>query len=278
MRGLLIAAVFWGGALTLGGASFAQSTPDPDELASVRSELTALNGQIESLRAQLLSNTAGQGVATSGPALQRLDQLELELRRVTGNVEALRRHVSQIVEDGTRRIGDLEFRLVELEGGDISTLGETSTLGGVAPVPAVSSELKVPDTGAELAVVEREDFEAALEALKGGDAVTAATGFDQFLMAYPGGPLSASAMYYLGEAHYAQSNWAGAARSYLKSFSDYPDSEHAPTSLYKVGLSLGKLGQLKEACLTFSETQARFPGHPTLTQVLSAKEMFSCGS
>jgi len=272
MRGLLIAAVFWS------GAAFAQSTPDPDELASVRGELTALNGQIESLRAQLLSNAAGQGVATSGPALQRLDQLELELRRITGNVEALRRHVSQIVEDGTRRIGDLEFRLVELEGGDISTLGETSTLGGVAPAPVTGTEMKLPDTGAELAVVEREDFEAALAALKGGDAASAANGFDQFLSAYPGGPLSASAMYYLGEARFAQSNWAGAARSYLASFQGYPNSEHAPTSLYKVGLTLGKLGQVKEACLTFNETEARYPGHPTLSEVFSAKEMFSCGS
>lgn len=270
MRALLVASVL------LAGPVSAQSTPDPDELAGIRGELTSLNAEIEGLRAQLTTSAASQGVQTTGPALQRLDQLELALRRVTGDVEALRRHVGQIVEDGTRRIADLEFRLVELEGGDIAALGTTSTLGGVPPKPTVKAELSVPDTGAELAVVEREDFEAALGALKDGKPSAAAFGFDQFLINYPGGPLSASAQYYLGEAYSAQENWAGAARSYLESFTNSPDGEHAPVSLYKVGVSLGKLGQIKEACLTFGETSRRYPGHATQTDVANAQESYRC--
>lgn len=273
MRGILIVCF-----MALAPIAQAQNTPDAGELAAVRSELTALNAEIEGLRAQLVANAAGQGVVSNGPALQRLDQLELELRRVTGDVEALRRHVGQIVEDGTRRIADLEFRLVELEGGDISTLGETSTLGGVAPVAAPRAAALAPDAGAELAVVEKEDFEAALAALKGGDAAAAASGFDQFLVAYPGGPLSASALYHLGEARFQQAQWADAARSYLASFTDYPESQYAPLSLFKVGDALGKLGQVKEACLTFDETQARFPNHPTMVDVTAARETYRCAN
>lgn len=263
----------------LAGPALGQASPDPDELASIRAELTALNAEINALRSQLTSGATSEGAATSGLALQRLDQLELELRGVTGEVEALRRHITQIVEDGTRRIADLEFRLVELEGGDISTLGETSTLGGEAPKPAQKAELTAPDAGgAELAVVEKEDFEAALAALKEGNASAAAFGFDQFLTSYPGGPLSASAQYYLGEANYAMEKWASAARSYLQSFTTNPEGALAPQSLFKVGVSLGKLGQVSEACLTFEETMRRYPGHETLADVAAAQETYRCES
>lgn len=273
MRAILLASVL------IAGPVFAQSTPDAEELAGIRAELTVLNAQIEGLRAQLLSGATRQSTTNTGPALQRLDQLELELRRVTGDMEALRQHISKIVEDGTRRIADLEFRLVELEGGDISTLGETSTLGGTAPQVTVRSNSNATaNAGPQLAVVEKEDFDAALTTLKEGNASAAAFGFDQFLTAYPGGPLSAAAQHYLGEAQFAQDKWAGAARSFLESFTSDPEGEHAPVSLYKVGLSLGKLGQLDEACLTFDETSRRYPGHETITNVRSAQETFRCGN
>ena len=56
--------------------------------------------------------------------------MESELQRLTSKTEELENRVNRIVADGTRRIGDLEFRLVELEGGDVGALGQTSTLGG----------------------------------------------------------------------------------------------------------------------------------------------------
>jgi hypothetical protein len=67
-----------------------------------------------------------------------VNSIEAELSRLTARTEELSNRIDRIVADGTNRIGDLEFRLVELEGGDVSRLGETSTLGGGA-APAVTA-------------------------------------------------------------------------------------------------------------------------------------------
>ena len=42
------------------------------------------------------------------------------MQRLTSKSEELENRINRIVSDGTTRIGDLEFRLVELEGGDVS--------------------------------------------------------------------------------------------------------------------------------------------------------------
>ena len=58
--------------------------------------------------------------ADPATALTRLDQLEAELRRLTDRVDVLTNDVRRIVDDATNRVGDIEFRLTELEGGDTS--------------------------------------------------------------------------------------------------------------------------------------------------------------
>jgi hypothetical protein len=66
--------------------------------------------------------------------LQRMDALEAEIRRLASLTEDLQIRVDSVVRDGTNRVGDLEFRLCELEADcDIASLGETPNLGGVEP-------------------------------------------------------------------------------------------------------------------------------------------------
>ncbi|WP_198671074.1 tol-pal system protein YbgF [Oceanibium sediminis] len=113
--------------------------PDAQTLADIRIEIGTLKAEIESLRNELVAgDPAVTGVTNTAPVLTRVDQIEEELRRLTGQAEELRFRIDKIVQDGTNRIGDLEFRLLELEGGDYSTLGETRPLGSDAPAPLES--------------------------------------------------------------------------------------------------------------------------------------------
>ncbi len=55
---------------------------------------------------------------------------------------------------------------------------------------------------------------------------------------------------------------ANAARAYLDSFSSYPKGPQAPDALTKLGMSLGALGQVQDACTTLGQVSVRYPGHP----------------
>lgn len=278
MRSLILAALagLW---LSAPGAN-AQSAADPAELAAIRSELAQLQGQMEALRFELLQTGTAQAPATAatGPATLRLDRLEEALRQVTGRVEQMAFRIDQIVVDGTRRIGDLEFRLVELEGGDVTTLPEPAPLGG-ATADTVVATAKADVTQSpqiELAVSEQSDFDAAMAALTQGDQFTAINLFGKFLADYPGGPLSAEAMFHLGEAQTGLGRSKEAARSYLDSFTVQPSGPYAARALTKVGLALGELGQVGEACRTLAEVLVRYPGDDALPMAQTGMAGFGC--
>lgn len=270
-------------ALVLPAMAWAQD-PDPQTLADIRTELSALYGQVQDLRTLFTTSGADTGVENAGPALQRLDAMEAELRRVTGALEQLEFKVQQVVEDGTRRVGDLEFRLTELEGGDVSALGDAPMLGGDATASVIASPLE-PVTGApatgdtpQLAATEQLDYDAAFAEFQAGNFAAAAAKFATFIESYPGGPLSGDAQFYRAEALASQGDWGQAARSYLDTFSGSPSGPHAPVALFKLGVSLAELGQMEESCLTLNEVQARYPTAEAqvLEMTLAKKQELGC--
>lgn len=258
---------------------------DDPTLGDIRQELTVLYVEMQRLKREL-STTGGPSIATGGDTvLERLTAIESELQRLTSQTEQLEFRVNRIVEDGTNRIGDLEFRLVELEGGDIGALGETTTLGGDVAAqgaattgggaaPAASSGA-LP-AGTQLAVGEADDFKAAQAALAEGQYRSAADQFAAFSQNYPGGPLAAGAALGRGEALEALGENQEAARAYLDSFSLDPQGQVAAQSLFRLGRSLGRLGQVSEACVTLSEVAIRFPSDPAVAQAEDAKRALSC--
>ena len=252
---------------------YAQS--NEETLADIRQELTFLNIEIQRLNQELTtSNSTGKPIAGSGSLLQRTDALEQELRRITGVVENLQFRIGQIVQDGTNRIGDLEFRLVELEGGDVTTLGQTSTLGGLDT--ATSAQTPTQDTGIELTASEQGDFDRAKGAIEAGDFAEAVTQFDQFLLTYPNGPLTSEVHYWRAEGLAGQGDWSNAARAFLESFSGTPDADIAPKSLYRLGVSLAQLGQTQDACATLGEVERRYPAAVEVGQAQSEMTALSC--
>ncbi|MEO1551389.1 MAG: tol-pal system protein YbgF [Pseudomonadota bacterium] len=262
--------------LTVGLGTQAQTQDRAQSLADIRSELATLNGMILGLRQELSQTGTSQvPVNTSLPMLQRLDLLEAEMRRLTGSVETLSFRIERVVSDATNRIGDLEFRLVELEGGDLNQLGQTPPLGGqVTPVPV--APLETATTGPQVAISETTLFETAFARFKAGDYPDATQQFRNFVQDYPAGPLTGQAQYYLGEALFAQQDWNGAARSFLDSFSGAPNGELAADALYRLGISLGQLGQFSEACLTLTEVPRRYPTSPRAAEVPGQKSVLGC--
>lgn len=146
----------------LSGPALAQD----QTLADIRQELVVLNTEVQRLKRELSTTGGVGGGAAGGTVLDRVNTIEIELRRLTDKTEQLEFRIDSVVTDGTNRVGDLEFRLCELEEGcDISALGDTLTLGG-GDTPATTPAATQPVTDApQLATQEKADFERAQEAL-----------------------------------------------------------------------------------------------------------------
>jgi len=259
--------------LMAGGVS-AQSQ---QTLGDIRQELTVLHVEVQRLKRELSTTGAPSQNLSGSSVLDRVATIEAELQRLTRQTEQLDHRVNRIVQDGTNRIGDLEFRLVELEGGDVSQLGETSTLGGDS---AAANQTPVspsqPEAESELAVGEKAEFEAATQALSDKEFDQAAKLFGQFNASYPGSPLASAAHLNRGKALDGLGDTREAARAYLASFTGNSTGPVAPQALYELGAALGRLGQSSQACVTLSEVSVRFPVSDAVSDAQSEMTKLGC--
>ncbi|WIV50318.1 tol-pal system protein YbgF [Marivivens sp. LCG002] len=256
----------------------AASAQQTETLADIRQQLSSLYVDVQNLRSELSASGGLTATTGSGSTLDRLNAIEAELQRLTAKSEELEFRINRITEDGTRRITDLEFRLCELEEGcDLSLVGTGTTLGGVDSAASIPAPQEQSASTPELAVGEEADFAAAEAALSEGDFETAVQLFATFVESYPGGPLNAQAHYLRGEALESLGNMTDAARAYLASFSVDQSGEIAPDALFKLGYSLGTIGQVQDACITLAEVVSRFPDLEAAADAKAAMQSLSCG-
>lgn len=269
-------------------------------LADIQADLQKVKAQVLGLKQELASTGASSTQPAAGNSVQdRLDAIEAELRSLTDQTEQLQNRINVVVSDGTNRIGDLEYRLVEAQGGDPTKLPKTKPLGGVAPTgggaapvtggagaaggAAAGGAAAAGDGsgggqsgGPELAVSEQSDFDTAKKAFDGGDYRNAAGLFATFAQTYTGGPLTGEALFYRGQALTKVGDVANAARAYLDSFSSYPKGPRAPDALTELGISLGKLGQTQDACTTLGQVGVRYPNAAAVVDAKAAMQGLGC--
>jgi len=260
---------------SLPGAVLAQGKTET--LADIRVQLTQLGGELASLRSELMSTGSIARMGGSS-ALERMESMELELMRLTGRTEEIEMKVKRILLDGTNRLEDLEFRVVELEGGDTSSLGSTPLGGGAAaPAPAAPiGAMGAPPAKPTSLPQEQADFDRAREVLGQGDFRGAEDLLAAHAATWGSGPLSGEVLFLHGEAIEAQGDVGRAARSYLDSFTSYPDGPRAAEAMFRLGRALGVLQQGYEACLTLGEVGTRYPGHPIVVEAEAERARLQC--
>ena len=232
------------------------------ELSTVQSELNNLSEQISEIRLELAENKASivkeaieasenivaSGIKKSaGSVLFRLDAIEEEMRNLTGIIEELQFYTKNIAFDATNRIGDLEFRITELEGGDLSLLGNSRVIGG---------SVKTSNTNAELAITEKSNYDNALKLLNENNYELALLEFDKLIKAFPNGPLTVAAHYSKGDAFIGLTAWDQGVNSYLESFSLEPNGKYAQKALkssYDASLELLKQNDFQVALIQFDK-------------------------
>lgn len=106
---------------------------------------------------------------------------------------------------------------------------------------------------------EQQMFDRAYGLLFQGKYGEAAEGFTAYLDVYPQAARAGEAIYWLGEAHFAQSRFGDASRAFYRSAQDYPDGAKAPASLFKLAMSLDNLGQTDQVCGVLNKLRDDYP-------------------
>lgn len=216
----------------------------------------------------------------------RIDQLENQMRTMTGSLEEVTYSVDQLKRRVDKLVGDVDQRLSQLEHPGSPPVGPA--LAGNAPPspvpgaganpgapPSQGGNLVAPPGGAQTASrtppspmpqggtlptgSAQDQYNYAFGLLRQADYPAAEQALRSFVQRYPNDALAGNAQYWLGETYYVRKDYNNAAATFAEGYRKYPQSGKAADNLLKLGMSLGNIGQKKEACLTFSQLAHDFP-------------------
>lgn len=198
--------------------------------------------------------------------LQRVEELEEEVRQIRGELEVYRYRVESIEQArSTTGYPPAAPTTPPPASGQAVTDEQPSAHGQTPPEPAQAPAAVSPPAAAPTppAAVERApaapptrptaggteqaDFDAALGKLREGNYQEATTGFQHFLSAYPASNLAGDAQYWLGESCYVSHDYNGAKEAFINLGLHYPQSARLPDALLKLGYIYGELGDIARA-------------------------------
>lgn len=205
--------------------------------------------------------------------LRQVNQLKDEVQALRAQIEELTNQQEQAAQSSRAQYLDLDGRLERLEGGGSAINPQASAVPATAPraaeaaaaPPAVTAQDTAPAIYGDAGTLaqgrgEREDYDAAFVALRGGDYASSARLFQAFLASHPDGAYAPNALYWLGESHYVTQNYELAQRQFQALLERYPTHDKAPGAMLKVGLSQLGQQQIDAAERTLDEVARRYPG------------------
>lgn len=235
---------------------------------------------------------AGMGAALGGADAGRIDALETQIRALTAQVEQMSEQIRTLggrsgsvpststfaasppvprPEEGTpgRPPSHSGFGTVtvspqpgDLGGGNrLSDVPPTGPPG--APGRPVAAMPPVPNPAESDDGSSKELYETAYGYLLQRDYGAAESAFEDFLRRHPNDPLAGNAQYWLGESFFVRGQYRSAAGAFLKGYQTYGKSQKAPESLWKLAMSLQRLGQKDAACSSYNELVTKFPSAPS---------------
>jgi tol-pal system protein YbgF len=186
----------------------------------------------------------GSGALTH--MVNQQEQLQRTMQELQGEVELLRRDLSEIKQRQHDLYTDTDRRLRQLE---------------TAPPQPTPAETSAPAADAQPVVTgdESSDYQAAFALLKAGRYAQAATAFQDFLERYPQGEYRPNALYWLGESYYVVRDFDKALPYFQRVLSEHDASSKSPDALLKVGFIHHEQGDLDQARQVLEKVQADYP-------------------
>jgi len=205
---------------------------DAGEIQSLRKSFADTNSDSDRVRSDQLAATT------------RMDEARVEMQRITSRQDAQERALQEI-RGNADRMKEIETRLAALE----ERIGKLAAAPAAAPSPETPREWKSPE----------EMYEVAVGQVKGGNPKKGRETLSDFAVKYPDHKLIPNALYWKGEAFYAEKDFENAILTFQDVVDRYPQGEKAPDAMYKQGLSFLSLKDTKNARLLLDLVPKKYP-------------------
>jgi len=220
--------------------------------ATVDPELTA-----QSPAAQPLGPTSNALSALTS----RIEALEAQLARVTGQVEETGYKQSQLEEQMRQLRSDAEGRIARLEQAAAAAAAPAPAEPALAePEPAepATTSATAPPGGRPLDAVQAA-YNEGYRLWEQGRHAEAAAALTRLAERNPNNRWASWARNLAGRAHLDDGKPATAARIFLENYQANPRGERAADSLFFLGEALVKLNRRSEACPVYDELETNYP-------------------
>jgi len=175
----------------------------------------------------------------------KIDEARVEMQRITVRQNEQERAIQEIRGNG-ERVKEIEKRVAALE----ERIGKLSVAPAVVPTaPENAQEWKSPE----------EMYEYAVGQVKGGNPQKGRDTLSAFAAKYPDHKLVPNALYWKGEAFYAEKDYENAILAFQDVVDRYPAGEKAPDAMFKQGLSFLALKDTKNARVLLELVQTKYP-------------------
>ncbi|MGQ0383613.1 MAG: tol-pal system protein YbgF [Gammaproteobacteria bacterium] len=205
-----------------------------ERIESLEARVQAVERQLES---QALVEMARQ-----------LEAQDAEFRRLRGEVERLQHELERSRGQQRDQYVDLDARL---------RAAEAALAAAQAGVTAAGPEA---------------EYQAAFSLLKDGRYPEASAALGDFVAQHRDHELASNALYWLGEAHYVQRDFAAALAAFDGVLKDYPGARKTPDALLKAGYCQYELKRYAAARAALSRLAQEFPGTPAAAEAATRLE------
>jgi len=227
---------------------------DDDEarrrIEQTRQDMELRLQKVEASNELVLSNQTRQ--------IAQIEALRQDLARLTGQIEVLSNEADQTQKrqkdfyiDLDNRVRRLEAALSQLQSGGAPAVGQSA--------PATKPDGGSTQSASSDPAQESRDYEAAINALRGGKQVDAANGFKQFIKNYPKSGFLPGANFWLGASLVKAHDFEGARDAYTKVANTWPDDILAPDALLGLSSVQKELGDAKAERAALDKLVAKYP-------------------
>lgn len=249
----------------------------PNDVSQLSGRIGQLENQIQTLSRAVFrgdvpppqfNEPAPVNAAATATLEVRLNQLESQIQELTGQIEQQQYKMNQLeqkLNSSTAVAVDappLQPARPQTDYSDTEVI-PTYTAPSAAEPTVIAPARPVPNTSAAAAAFDGMSadqlYEKSFVDIRDGNYDTAELGFKTFLEKYPDHSLASNAHYWLAETYYVRADYTQAAKLFAQGYQDYPESSKSADNLLKLGLSLGKLGNKEDACLSLQQIKTQFP-------------------